>query len=597
MEIFRTTEQFQNQKIQLKHILRELIQCKKLDEVTARSLAKILALSKIHPLLALTEGKAGEILFQNGLTSIDKLTEWYAKRIGVEYIKVDPIKVKVESVVGVVPYAYASRLQIMPIHVDDKKAIFVTSEPFYLNWVHELESTIKKDIEVKFASPTQIKILLEEIFVVQKVLKDLNKDNVGSKDKNYQTLLKNGQIEELDSLLDKTKQKNWGRDDNAVIKIVDWIMNYALNERASDIHLEPKKGMAQIRFRVDGKLRTVYRMDPAALLGVTTRIKILANIKIDEKRKPQDGRIKRYLEDDRRIELRVSTIPTPNGEKIVMRIFDQTVNRDSLDIVDFSKEDHDKWLRLINSKQGLIIVTGPTGSGKTTTLYSSLNILATDEVNVCTIEDPIEIFMDSFNQVQVKQEVNLTFANAIRTFLRQDPDVIMVGEIRDHETGDATIQASLTGHLVFSTLHTNGALASIQRLIDLGLPTFLINSSLKAIMAQRLVRKLCPHCKTKVDTPREKWQVLKDDLDTEMPKSIYTACGCNECKQTGYIGRICIYELVEFTDEMKLAIHDNISLNELKSKTKGMFTPFRSNCLDKIKQGLTSIEEVLEIIF
>ncbi len=597
MEISRSTDILKNRKIQLKHVLKELVVSKTIEESTARSLAKMLTMTKLHPLVALTEGRAVEILFQSGLTSVERITEWYAKRIGIEYIKVDPIKVKVESVVGVVPYAYASRLQIMPIHVDDKKAVFVTSEPFYLNWVHELENTIKKDIEVKFASPTQIKILLEEIFVVQKVLKDLNKDNVHNKDKKYQSLLRNGQIEELDSLIDKTKQKTLGRDDNSVIKIVDWIMNYALNERASDIHLEPKKGMAQIRFRVDGKLRTVYRMDPSALLGVTTRIKILANIKIDEKRKPQDGRIKRFLDGDRQIELRVSTIPTPNGEKIVMRIFDQTVNRESLEIVDFSKEDHEKWLRLINSKQGLIIVTGPTGSGKTTTLYSSLNILATDEVNVCTIEDPIEIFMDSFNQVQVKPEVNLTFASAIRTFLRQDPDVIMVGEIRDHETGDATIQASLTGHLVFSTLHTNGALASIQRLIDLGLPTFLINSSLKAIMAQRLVRKLCPHCKTKVETPKDKWQILKDDLSMKMPNEIYTACGCNECKHTGYIGRICVYELVEFTDEMKMAIHDNVSLNELKHRTKGMFTPFRKNCIDKIEQGLTTIEEVLEIIF
>ncbi len=580
-------------KLSLECVLEVFEKNKLIDEVKAAQIRKNSQKSKHHPLQVLSDSKIQDRRNGNKVFSIDELSEVFARESKLEYLRIDSLRLKVESLVGLVSYAYAKRLQIIPIENKENEIIFATSEPYNLSWVEELEKVNKKKIQVKFANPSQVEQLLDEVFVVQQELKKIGT----GKSKEHRRLAREGKFEELDMLLEKTHQKNYGNDDNSIVKIVDWLIGYAYNERSSDIHLEPKKGLGQIRFRVDGVLKVVYKMEPEDMLSVISRLKILGDMKLDERRKPQDGRIKRFLENGKKVEMRISVIPVYYGEKMVIRIFDHQVADSSLDFIGFENEDKKVWDGLIHSKQGLILVTGPTGSGKTTTLYTSLNVVSTDEVNVCTVEDPIEMTVDAFNQMQVSHYIKLGFADAIRAFLRQDPDIIMVGEIRDLETAEVALQSSMTGHLVFSTLHTNGALATIQRLIDLGLPTFLINSSLKAVLAQRLVRRLCPHCKEKVPTSKEKWQILLGDEEYPMPEFVYQAKGCKECKQLGYQGRMCIYELVEYTHAIQKLVHPNIEISELKDKTKGMFVPFRVNCAKKVISGLTTLEEVLEIAF
>ena len=281
----------------------------------------------------------------------------------------------------------------------------------------------------------------------------------------------------------------------------------------------------------------------------------------------------------------------------MIRIFDKNVAGQDLSFIGFEDSDLKTWEDLISQPQGLILVTGPTGSGKTTTLYTSLNKVATTDVNVCTAEDPIEMEVENFNQVQVNPQIGMGFAECIRAFLRQDPDIIMVGEIRDYETGEMAIQSSLTGHLVFSTLHTNGALATIQRLTDIGLPAFLINSSLTGILAQRLVKRLCSHCKVAVPTDVSKWATLLDGESMRMPEHTYEPKGCEECKQSGFVGRLCVYELVRMTDEIKRIIHDKADVTELREKTRGKYKSIRISGARKIAKGETCMDEVLKVVY
>ncbi len=528
--------------------------------------------------------------------SHDEILAILAQQFGVEYLRVDPLKVSLETVGNLLPLAYLDRLSIVPIELNPNEVIFLSSEPFALSWVDEVSTQLRRKIILRLGSPRQIRHLLNEIFIVQKAFKGLARDQ-GSSGQEKMRLLRQGKIGELDALIEKSRGRNLGAQDGFVAKIVDWLINFATLERASDIHLEPKKGLAQVRFRVDGDLRVVYRMDHEAMMMVIARFKILGDMKLDEKRKPQDGGIKRNLDNGKQVEMRLSTLPTNFGEKMVVRIFDKNVAGKDLDFIGFDQQDLNLWDQLIHEPQGLILVTGPTGSGKTTTLYTSLNRVATPDVNVCTAEDPIEMEVDSFNQVQVNPQVGLNFADCIRSFLRQDPDIIMVGEIRDFETGEMAIQSSLTGHLVFSTLHTNGALATIQRLIDLGLPTFLINSSLTGILAQRLVKKLCSHCKKAVPADHDKWKVLLDGEKLNTPEFFYEPVGCEECKQTGYSGRLCIYELVKIDDRIKKVIHGKVEIAELRERTRGLYRSIRFNGARKVASGETSMDEVLKVVY
>lgn len=580
--------------VDAREVLSILVRAGVLPVAEGENQLKLWAKSKEHPLnLAVTLNcidKAGKKLTQ------DEILATLSAAWKISYQRVDLLKVSLETVGNIIPHPYADRLGIVPIELTPEKVVFMTSEPFAISWIDDVKNQVRRPIEIRLNTPRQIKHLLNEIFVVQKAFKGLSQEQ-GQRGNDKLKLLRQGKIQELDSLIERSKGKNQKDQEGFVAKIVDWLLNFAILERASDIHLEPKKGLGIIRFRVDGDLRTVYRLDHEALLMVISRFKILGEMKLDEKRKPQDGGIKHDFRNGKQVEMRLSTLPCNFGEKLVVRIFDKSVAGKDLDFIGFSPDDLRLWTDMITQPQGLVLVTGPTGSGKTTTLYTTLNRIATPDVNICTAEDPIEMEVDTFNQVQVNPQIGLGFADCIRAFLRQDPDIIMVGEIRDHETGEMAIQCSLTGHLVFSTLHTNGALATIQRLIDLGLPSFLINSSLSGILAQRLVKKLCPHCKKLTPIDVNKWNAMLDGEEHPMPEQVFEAVGCEECKSSGYIGRLCVYELVKIDDTIKKFIHKNIEISELREKTRGLYVSIRVNGARKVITGDTTMDEILKIAY
>jgi general secretion pathway protein E len=381
---------------------------------------------------------------------------------------------------------------------------------------------------------------------------------------------------------------------------VDWLWQYAFEQRASDIHIEPRREQGIVRFRIDGVLHQVYQIPAGVLAAMTSRIKILARMDVVEKRRPQDGRIKTRTPDAGDIELRISTLPTAFGEKIVMRIFDpQVLVRDFREL-GFSDEDQRRWSEMTDRPNGIVLVTGPTGSGKTTTLYSTLKSLATPEVNVCTIEDPIEMLEPAFNQMQVQPQIDLGFAEGVRALMRQDPDIIMVGEIRDLETAEMAVQSALTGHLVLSTLHTNDAPSAVTRLLELGVPSYLLNATLNGVMAQRLVRTLCPNCKQKLELNRAEdqasWEALVAPWKSNRPAQVYKPVGCLDCRMTGYMGRVGIYETLLFTSAIKSLVSEKAEISALREQAfKEGMKPLRISGAMKVGGGLTTIDEVLKV--
>ncbi|HNZ57578.1 MAG TPA: GspE/PulE family protein, partial [Methylophilaceae bacterium] len=403
-------------------------------------------------------------------------------------------------------------------------------------------------------------------------------------------------VQNFEQLVELGKDKNLDANEQHVVNIVDWLFKYAFEQRASDIHLEPRRGMGFMRFRIDGVLHQVYQLPPNIMNAITSRIKLLGRMDMVEKRRPQDGRIKTLAANGQEIELRLSTMPTAFGEKLVMRIFAPEVSASDFLTLGFSKAQAATWNTWTKSPNGIILVTGPTGSGKTTTLYATLRQLATPEVNVCTVEEPIEMVEPAFNQMQVQANIGLNFADCIRTLMRQDPDIIMVGEIRDLETADMAIQAALTGHLVLSTLHTNDSPSAVTRLLDLGVPSYLIHSTVLGIMAQRLVRTLCSSCKEPAPIEQSEWDNLVGDFKLAKPAHIYKPVGCLECRNTGFRGRSGIYEMLTITPTLRKLITPDTNLADLTklAQREGM-QPLIINGAEKIAAGITTIEELLKV--
>jgi general secretion pathway protein E len=398
--------------------------------------------------------------------------------------------------------------------------------------------------------------------------------------------------------LGKPKQQ-FDANDQHIVTIVDWLWQYAFEQRASDIHIEPRRDLGLIRFRIDGVLHQVYQIPMSVMTAMTSRIKLLGRMDVIEKRRPQDGRIKTRTADGQEVELRLSTLPTAFGEKLVMRIFDPEVLVRDFAELGFSEEDRSRWEKMTAHPNGIILVTGPTGSGKTTTLYSTLKHLATPDVNVCTIEDPIEMVEPAFNQMQVQSGIDLNFVDGLRALMRQDPDIIMVGEIRDLETADMAIQAALTGHLVLSTLHTNDAPSAITRLLDLGVAPFMINATVLGIMAQRLVRTLCPSCKQPFPPRAEEnelWDNLVTPWKTGRPTQLQHQVGCLECRMTGYTGRIGIYEILLMSPELRKLVTPTTDVARVREVAyrEGM-KPLRISGAMKVAAGTTTLEEVIKV--
>ena len=536
-----------------------------------------------HPLVRL--GSAGLTRIENGRPlDVEALTEWLAGRCGLPYLRIDPLKVDVGRVAEVMSINYAERRRALPIQVGARDVTIATCEPFDLGWVAEIEAHMHKPVRMVVASPVELQRYTTEFYTLSRSVRAAQKSGESSAIASFEQLVELGR-----------SNKQLDADDQGVVQVVDWLWQYAFDQRASDIHLEPRREMSVIRFRIDGVMHTVYQLPPGVMNAMIARVKLLGRMDVVEKRRPLDGRIKTRNPSGDEVEMRLSTLPTAFGEKMVMRIFDPDTTVKSIDALGFGAHDGKRWEELVARPHGIILLTGPTGSGKTTTLYSTLRRLATDEVNVCTIEDPIEMIQPAFNQTQVQAGLDLGFTEGLRALMRQDPDIIMVGEIRDLATAEMAIQAALTGHLVFSTLHTNDSALAITRLVDLGVAPYLISATVIGVLAQRLVRTLCPACRKPDEaTSREQLNEFIKPWTLSGGVRPYKAVGCLECRMTGFRGRAGLYELLSVTDAARGAIHPVPDAASLRRQAvhDGM-RPLRLAGVMKVAEGVTTIEEVL----
>ncbi|PIF89576.1 general secretion pathway protein E [Acidovorax sp. 62] len=515
---------------------------------------------------------------------IEALTEYLAKRAGLPYLRIDPLKVDVGRVADTMSASYAERHKVLPVQVTPKEVVVATAEPFITDWVGEVERQSRRTVRRVVANPQDIHRFTAEFFALAKSVRSAQKAGGANAGSSFEQLVELGKT-----------NKQLDANDQGVVKVVDWLWQYAFDQRASDIHLEPRREQGVIRFRIDGVLHPVYQMPMGVHNAMVSRIKLLGRIDVVEKRRPQDGRIKTRNPRGEEVEMRLSTLPTAFGEKMVMRIFDPDNAVKDLDALGFSLHDAQRWEGLVKRPHGIILVTGPTGSGKTTTLYSTLKRVATEEVNVSTVEDPIEMIEPSFNQTQVQPQLDFNFAEGLRALMRQDPDIIMVGEIRDLETAEMAIQAALTGHLVFSTLHTNDAPSAITRMMELGVPSYLINATLLGVLAQRLVRTFCKHCKQPDEAAqRETLADLVKPWKLNGAYQPYKAVGCVDCRMTGFQGRMGLYELLTVTEALKDKINQAPSIEALRRQAvqDGM-RPLRLAGALRVADGVTSLDEVI----
>jgi general secretion pathway protein E len=542
-----------------------------------------------HPLLILGKRGWNDARPPHAPLSVESLSVWLAARCGMPYFRIDPLKLDVQRITGVVSLPYASRYNVLPVEVTKQEIVFATAEPYEQEWEREIAQAQKKKIRKVFSNPEDIARYLVEFYSISRSVLGAERDNEAAPAA--------AGIQNLEQMIELGRSGKLDVNDQHVVSIVDWLLQYAFDQRASDIHVEPRREQGVIRFRIDGVMQQVYQLPAAVMLPVTSRIKILARMDLAEKRRPQDGRIKTRNPDGQEVELRLSTMPTAFGEKLVMRIFDPMVLLKDFRALGFTETDEKLWNGMIQNPHGIVLVTGPTGSGKTTTLYSTLKQVATPDVNVCTVEDPIELVEPAFNQMQVQQNIDLTFASGVRTLLRQDPDIIMIGEIRDAETAEMAVQAALTGHLVFSTLHTNDAPASVSRLLDLGVVPYLIQSTLLGVIAQRLVRTLCPHCKKETELTDADWDALVMPWKVQKPRKTYAAVGCLECRNTGYKGRIGIYEMLSFSRRLKPLVSEPLDEEALREAAlRDGMKPLRLRGAQKVAEGVTTLEEVMRVV-
>jgi general secretion pathway protein E len=534
--------------------------------------------SALHPLVRVAG--AGLMHARSGSAiELDGLTQWLARKTGLPYLRIDPLKVDPARVGDVMSASYAQKRHILPVLVGTTEITVATCEPFATEWVGEIESHTRKQIKLVVSSPVEIARYTTEFYTLARSVRHAQKSGEVAASVNFEQLVELGKDKQLDA------------NDQGIVQLVDWLWTYAFEQRASDIHLEPRRDNCAIRFRIDGVLHTVYQV-PATVMGaMTARIKLLGRMDVVERRRPLDGRIKTRNHLGNEVEMRLSTLPTAFGEKLVMRIFDPDTAVKTVEALGFAPRDVEQWNALVARPHGVILVTGPTGSGKTSTLYATLKKLATDEVNVCTIEDPIEMIEPAFNQTQVQPALELGFAEGLRALMRQDPDIIMVGEIRDLPTAEMAVQAALTGHLVFSTLHTNDSPSAITRLVDLGVPPYLINATVIGVLAQRLVRTLCPACKQPdAELRRETVEAAVQPWRLEGEFRPYKPAGCLECRNTGFRGRCGLYELLPMTEALQ-PVPDLARLRTLGA-SEGL-QPLRLAGMLKVAAGVTTLDEVL----
>ena len=579
----------QDRWLDLNDILRDLVAQGRVSQENAEQcmvLRRASGNAQMHPLEFLAAQQLDDLQRPGKKIDLEGLTVWLANQSGQPYLRIDPLKIDVAAVTPLMSYAFAQRHKILAVAVDSEAVTIASAQPYVHSWEANLIHVLKRPIKRVVVNPADLQRFTTEFYRLARSVsganaQDIKVSNVG----NFEQLLSLGAS-------DQEPDAN----DAHIVNIVDWLFQYAFQQRASDIHIEPRREQGTVRFRIDGVLHTVYQFPAQVTMAVVSRLKNLGRMNIAEKRKPQDGRVKTKTPDGGEVELRLSTLPTAFGEKMVMRIFDPEVLLKSPDQLGFSPEDLRRWASMTSQPNGIILVTGPTGSGKTTTLYTTLKQLATPEVNVCTIEDPIEMIEGAFNQMQVQHNIDLNFASGVRALMRQDPDIIMVGEIRDLETAEMAIQAALTGHLVLSTLHTNDAPSAITRLLELGVPHYLLKATILGVMAQRLVRTLCPHCKAPVQLDEDTWNGLTRPWSSPLPTQAHHAVGCLECRETGYRGRAGVYEIMLINDAIKPLISADTDLTLLRRAAfKDGMRSLRLSGAQKVAAGLTTIEEVLRV--
>ena len=550
----------------------------------ARTIARCAQVQSAQPPLVRLASVSMTRLSDGKPLDLETMAQWLAGRAGLNYMRIDPLKVDVGKVADTMSAIYAERHKVLPVQVTALELVIATSEPFITDWVSEVERQARRNVRLVVANPLEITKYTAEFFALAKSVKAALRAGGNAGTASFEQLVE----------LNKTN-KQLDANDQGVVQVVDWLWQYAFDQRASDIHLEPRREQGVIRFRIDGMLHLVYQLPMGVHNAMTARIKLLGRMDVVEKRRPQDGRIKTRNPRGDEIEMRLSTLPTAFGEKMVMRIFDPDTTVKDLDGLGFSQHEAERWEQLVKQPYGIILVTGPTGSGKTTTLYSTLKRLATEAVNVSTVEDPIEMIEPSFNQTQVQPHLDFDFAEGLRALMRQDPDIIMVGEIRDLATAEMAVQAALTGHLVFSTLHTNDAPSAVSRLMELGVPSYLINATLLGVLAQRLVRTLCSNCREKDDgASRESLADLVKPWQINGGYRPYKPVGCVDCRLTGFRGRMGLYELLTVTEGFKEKVSKEPNIDSLRRQavSDGM-RPLRLAGALKVAEGLTTIAEIL----
>ena len=513
-----------------------------------------------------------------------------SRKLGIPFKKLDPLELDIEIVTKTIPRSFAINHLILPFEIRNGVLQVVTYDPDNKTPLQDIEQVNQTELKPYLSTRSDIRKILSEFFGFQRSI-TAAKNQFSSADGGSTVDIGN-----LEQYVKLSTAQELSSTDQHIKAAVNHLFNYALEQRASDIHVEPKRESCLIRYRIDGVLHTIYKLPKAVHSAITSRIKALARLDIAEKRRPQDGRIKIGQRDGKEAELRVSTIPVSFGEKTVMRILDTNVIFQDLDELGFSKRDKAVYNSFITAPHGIVLVTGPTGSGKSTTLYSTLKKIASPEINIVTVEDPVEMVHEDFNQISVQPQIDVTFSTILRNILRQDPDVIMIGEIRDFDTAIHAVQAALTGHLVFSTLHTNDAVSTIVRLQDLGLESFLIGSTMLGALAQRLVRKICPHCIEPYQVDIEELQKMGFSVSGQGTIELKRGKGCKECRKTGYSGRMGVFEVFPLSDKIKKMVADKATDAELRQVAirEGM-TTLNEDAWQKVRKGLTTVEEALRI--
>jgi type IV pilus assembly protein PilB len=531
--------------------------------------------------------RLGSILIKRGYITEDQLVDSLSKELGIPAVNLSRYEISRQAV-KLIPVEIANKYQIIPIDKVGNTITLAMVDPLNIFAIDDVKFMTGCNVEPVVSAEVSIKNAIEKYYDTGVSIKDVMKDV----EESVVEIVEEEKAEEEDITKLKAQVK-----EAPVVKLVNLFITDAVKRGASDIHLEPYENDFRVRYRIDGVLYEVMSPPLQLKSAIISRIKIMAELDIAERRLPQDGRIKVRV-GGRMIDLRVSTLPTLFGEKVVMRILDRSSLSLDLATLGFEKDEFEKFMKGITTPYGIILITGPTGSGKTTTLYAALHKINTTETNIMTAEDPVEYNLPGINQVQTKPEIGLTFASSLRAFLRQDPDIVMVGEIRDYETAEIAIKAALTGHLVLSTLHTNDAPSAVSRLLNMGVEPFLISSSLLMTVAQRLVRKICSHCKERVVLSPEVIERLGLSKEEVNATTFFKGRGCDDCSNTGYRGRTAIYEVMSVTDPIRELILQKVPAGEIKEKARalGMRT-LRENAIRKLKQGITTAEEVLRVTF